>query len=409
MNENAKTIIKRVHTGLLILWAFTMAFPTGIVNTMMGMVLFIFIVRCIFVRDVSLRYTHFLLFFLLFFLFSAVSMFNSISFGSSVHGLTKVLTRMLIFFVVLHSIEDKNKLKKVIIALLLGGVFACVDGFWQFFTGRDFLGGNPIVMSFNLRRISASFGGTNDFGIYLVTLAPLAWVLSLYHLASKHKVVGISIACLLTVSLLLTFGRGSFLGLLIAALIFILVKKDRLLIVIFCASLLTLPFVMPGSIKEWCGKAKTPLVILANEDRLIMYGTALAMFKAHPVIGVGVNTFVDNYPQYKIPEVGFTTPDKSYAHNSFLQMMAEIGTLGFLSFVCLIVVFLYGCRTIYRKSRDSFIKDTTLGLCCGVIGFLVNGLTESNLYYSRLAILFWFMIGLTLSNQFLMQREREYH
>jgi O-antigen ligase len=162
---------------------------------------------------------------------------------------------------------------------------------------------------------------------------------------------------------------------------------------------------LPGSVKNWVRENKSPIVVLANEDRIIMYKTAIQMIKAHPVIGVGVNTFVSNYPNYKVPEFNIITPNKSYAHNSFLQITAEVGFLGLVIFIWIIYAFLKECGFAYRKIKDNFIKNAVLGLSCGVIGFLLNGLTESNLYYSRLSILFWFVAGLALSAKFLAQAE----
>lgn len=405
MNSAINSKIKLVHTWLLLLWAFTMAFPTGVVNTLMGMVAFIFILRCIIVRDIKFRNTAVLIPFLLFFFASLLSLFNSVNMKDSIHGLTKVLRSLALVLVVLHSVEDNRSLRKVIYALLLGAAFICIDGIYQYFVGSDFLRGNLIVENIGLRRISASFSGANDFGVYLVTLTPLAWVLSLYYLKSKQRILGIILAGFLTSCLLLTYGRGSFLGLLVVCLIFILVKKDKFLIALFCLFLIITPFIMPKSVKNWIKQVKSPLVILSNEDRIIMYRTAIEMIKAHPVVGVGVNTFVDNYPKYKVPEFGFTTPDKSYAHNSYLQMGAEIGIFGLVIFLWLIYVFIQEVGRIYKKTSDNFIRSVALGLCCGVLGFLLNGLTESNLYYSRLSILFWFIIGLTLSNKFIDEKE----
>lgn len=405
MSDTIKAKIKFVHSGLLILWAFTMAFPTGVVNTLMGMVLFIFILRCFFVRDIRYRNTVVLIPFLVFFFASWLSIFNSVNINSSIHGLTKVLKNLAIVLVVSHSIKDKKLLRKVIFALLGGAAFVCVDGIFQYFTGKDFFRGYPIVITLDLRRISASFSGANDFGVYLVSLTPLAWVLSLYYFKSRQRIIGMILAGLLTLCLLLTYGRGSFLGLLVTCLIFLLVKKDKRLIAAFCLILIAIPFIMPKSIKEWTKKTKSPLVVFANEDRLMIYRTAIGMVKAHPFIGVGVNTFIDNYPEYESLVLGFTMFGKSYAHNSFLQMGAEIGIFGLVIFVWFVCVFIQESRRIYEKEKDGFMRNAVLGLCCGVIGFLLSGLTESNLYYSRLSILFWFIIGLTLSNKFIDQKE----
>jgi O-antigen ligase len=405
MGEANNNKIKLAHAGVLILWAFTMGLPTAFANAFMGMVLFVFILRCVVVRDIKLKKSLVLLALLIFFAACLLSMLNSLNLKDSLKGLNKVWRNIAIIAVLMHSVGDKKLFRKIALALLLGAVFVCLDGIYQYFIGKDLFGQNPVVISLGLKRLSATFSGTNDFGVYLVTLAPLAWVLSLYYFKSRAKIFWLLSSIFLTLCLLLTFGRGSFLGLMVASLVFILVKKDKLLITAFCLFLVALPFLIPGSVKNWVRVDKSPLVVLANEDRIIMYKTAIKMIEAHPVIGVGVNTFVTNYPNYKVSEFGIVTPDKSYAHNSFLQMGAELGFLGLAIFAWLLYAFFKECRFAYKRQKDNFIKNSVLGLACGVIGFLLNGLTESNLYYSRLSILFWFVVGLALSAKFIGESE----
>ena len=55
------------------------------------------------------------------------------------------------------------------------------------------------------------------------------------------------------------------------------------------------------------------------------------------------------------------------------------------------------CKNIYRKLDDDYMKIVSLSLSVCLIAFLVNGLTESSLYYSRVAIIFWYIMGLALA------------
>jgi len=57
-------------------------------------------------------------------------------------------------------------------------------------------------------------------------------------------------------------------------------------------------------------------------------------------------------------------------------------------------------RKVFGASRglsDEYLKISALSLIACLIAFLVNGLTETNLYYSRVAMIFWFLIGVGLS------------
>jgi putative inorganic carbon (HCO3(-)) transporter len=138
---------------------------------------------------------------------------------------------------------------------------------------------------------------------------------------------------------------------------------------------------------------------MCNDDRIAAYCNSLNMIKAHPLIGVGANTYMKNYKQYKEhPEYrNIVTTDYMYAHNNFLQMAAEIGLIGLVIFFWLLYKLFSECRNIYRSLNDDFLKVLSLSLSACLIAFLVNGLTESSLYYSRVAVLFWYIMGFSIS------------
>ena len=74
-------------------------------------------------------------------------------------------------------------------------------------------------------------------------------------------------------------------------------------------------------------------------------------------------------------------------------MAAEIGIFGPLLFFWLIFRLFRSALATYRKLEENFLKAATLGILGGVIAYLVNGMTETALYYSKMVSLFWIQIG----------------
>ena len=120
-----------------------------------------------------------------------------------------------------------------------------------------------------------------------------------------------------------------------------------------------------------------------------MWRTAVNMIRAHPVIGVGVNTFVLNYSHYK-PADDYL--HAVYAHNNVLQMAAELGLLGVAAFGFLLVQ-TYGVWQQLLRHDDPWVRVISTGLGCGIIGFLAAGLLESNLYSSHTNLGFWLWLS----------------
>jgi len=78
-------------------------------------------------------------------------------------------------------------------------------------------------------------------------------------------------------------------------------------------------------------------------------------------------------------------------------MGGEIGLLGLSSFLWFLFLIFKFSRRIYLRVKDNFLKVSSLSLNACVIAFLINGLTETSLYNAKVAVMFWFLAGLTLS------------
>jgi len=78
-------------------------------------------------------------------------------------------------------------------------------------------------------------------------------------------------------------------------------------------------------------------------------------------------------------------------------MAGEIGLVGKGIFLWLLYGLFRGCVFIYGRLKDYQFKVILLSLIACMIAFLVNGLTESSLYSSRVSSIFWYLIGFSLA------------
>ncbi len=114
------------------------------------------------------------------------------------------------------------------------------------------------------------------------------------------------------------------------------------------------------------------------------------MIHAHPLVGVGVNTFILNYNRYKTADNPFAP---AYAHNHYLHLTAEIGFLGLVAFIWLLASTIIVCRRALRHA-DPGMTALAAGIGCSLVAFLITGLLESSLFYSYTNIGFWIGVGL---------------
>ena len=326
---------------------------------------------------------------------------NTLFIDNSVKGLVRWLIEYpLIFLVVADGIKDAKHVRYVVLSIGVSIAIVSIDAVWQMIFGKDFIWGNLIQSSpIGLARPTASFNGTNLLGIFLAMLTPFVAALALFYYHGRSRLWIAAAVFLGITGVFLTLSRSAGLGVWLAILFFGIMKRKKLLIAVLLSLLLIYPFIMPKNIRDWAHKIKyNPVVFLFNYDRLSMYRNALNMIKTHPVVGVGVNTFSNNYAKYRLPETEEgRTADTTYAHNIYLHMAGEIGLLGLAAFIWFLYALFKQGIEAYRNSKDEYLKIAALGLMGSFIAFLINGMTETNLYFPTLVVTFWYLVGLSLS------------
>jgi O-antigen ligase len=394
------TILDFIIYWAIVLIPFAMAIAPAPMNVFCGLLIFSFLLKKVIKRQKPFIHTALNLPLLLFFIVAVISIFNSINYSDSLRGISRLLQYFFLFLIMVEETRDKSHVMKIAIAVICAASLLSIDAAWQVILGKDFIRGNLPIVNIGLKRATASFPDANVLGVYLSAVAPVIIVLALYHF-KKNKMVIVSLISLLVLSAsLLTYSRPTLLAIYVTLLLLGIIKKDKILIFSLVVLTVIAPFIMPASVKNWAKEVEyNPLRFMCNDDRIAIYRNTLHMIGDHPVIGVGLNTFMKNYKKYKeSPEYrNIVTSDYIYAHNNFLHMAGETGILSLVIFLWLIYVLFKESAAIYCKLKDSLLKNISLGLILCLVAFLVNGLTESSLYYPRIALIFWYLAGFSLS------------
>lgn len=126
----------------------------------------------------------------------------------------------------------------------------------------------------------------------------------------------------------------------------------------------------------------------SNSERLLMWESAWNMFKDHPVFGVGLGQYKDNYQQkYISPKA--KEPNLAHAHNNFMQMLAENGIVGFIGFITMFVYIIGRNVRMFLNSKNIY----SLAICSVTITLLLQGLTEFNFGNSAVVKAYWLILG----------------
>jgi O-antigen ligase len=81
--------------------------------------------------------------------------------------------------------------------------------------------------------------------------------------------------------------------------------------------------------------------------------------------------------------------ERVQANNLYLEVLADLGVIGFAAFLWLILAPLAGAVRALRGGGAYW----ALGVGLGVVAFLVHGLLDSFLAFTPTALLFWIFLG----------------
>lgn len=309
--------------------------------------------------------------------------------------LGKTLQDTLFFFVVADSLNNSRRIRNFLYIIFFSSLILGIDGIYQYFTHNEFIRHRPYNW---LPRIYATFPTSNDFGCYLYTVISFVLVLFFAKFRLKlSKLLFASLFMLLFTCLMLTVSRGAWLAF-IALVLFIGIWIYQVGVFFLLLSLfiiITQPF-YPILIKERLNNFFLSFDVTTLNDggsieRKIFWQAGWKMFKSKPWIGLGLGTFMFNFQKF-ISETYQYGP--AYAHNCYLQMAAEIGIIGLISFLAILLLFFYNGIKIINTRQRTFSWYVLLASLAAVLGYSVQMAVDTLFYSLDLGLLFWILLGL---------------
>ena len=136
---------------------------------------------------------------------------------------------------------------------------------------------------------------------------------------------------------------------------------------------------------------------LSGQLRINIWQGAISLLKTSPVIGVGLSGYQTLIPDF---QARYYHPDTNelisvethpYPHNLFLSLWSEIGLLGWLLFIFIIIMFWHNAWQCIKKQ-----EIYALSVMGAMLVVLVHGLVDTPYFKNDLAVLFWFLIALVI-------------
>ena len=259
------------------------------------------------------------------------------------------------------------------------------------------------------RGIGSFLGDENDFCLAINMALPYAFFMLPIAKTWRGRLVLAVAICIFLFSIMASFSRGGFVGL-VAIAVCCWLRAPRKMLSLVAVAVLAAVVALFGSEAYW--KEMQTIQTADSEDdtggkRLYYWSVGWKMFLDQPIMGVGPKNFEFSSYRYESEEQrarGINMWGKA-AHSLYFTMLPEVGIVGTSAYL-MIVITAWGYRRSIRKgyqqrfraSPESITPDMrniyflSGAVDVSLIAFLVTGAFISVLYYPH----FWVLTGFTV-------------
>jgi hypothetical protein len=226
-------------------------------------------------------------------------------------------------------------------------------------------------------RLGVGLYESNYLATILVLLIPVAFTLASQQRISQRRLLWMGVGLLLVLMVFLTSSRGGFVGLLAAGVVFVYRRRGLAGAAALVIALLASVLILPTDLGERAlatifqdSSQLPPGLEVSNRAHVALFWAALRMIGDNPLFGVGPLNFKGLSTLYTGLDVG------NIAHNSFLEIAAELGLPALAVFVMLLAATFRTLGRVARLRGGPEMRELAgwaEGLRSGLLGFLVAG------------------------------------
>ncbi|PEK02564.1 O-antigen ligase family protein [Bacillus wiedmannii] len=172
----------------------------------------------------------------------------------------------------------------------------------------------------------------------------------MYYMTNLHNMTNIIGLILCVTTSLLTFSRGGILALMLVVFVYIctssFAKKIKIMISLLLFGVVIFSLsnsVMGGQLDDILNKRISDFSHDNGSGRFTLWEAAFKYYLSNPYIGIGAFNF-SNYYEFQFNE-------KLYVHNTFLEILSESGTIGFLLYSAFLFILMFKLTqyTLFRE------------------------------------------------------------
>lgn len=303
---------------------------------------------------------------------------------------------VMFYLVTLNFFRDQEKITKLLSYFAIPVFLVSVWGILQHFgfvTTLFFQVGNADLDQYLVAPIRAfgPFDSPNSLGMFLAPAICLLLIPIAAQPKRQNRIIYYILLLIPIVALFFTLSRAGIIALAFAAFLYAIISyiKTRKLVLLFFCIIFFIGLVT-GLFFSIVPKDNSRAE--SNSSRTEIYKYSINIIQEDWFKGIGLGGFQKAIDEETKNDSDFQKNTLSYAihpHNLFLAMWLNLGLLGLLAFIMLIVRF--SRRAIEYTSTSNWLATTFAVMAMSTI--LVHGLFDTTYFKNDLSVIFWLVFG----------------
>jgi O-antigen ligase len=297
---------------------------------------------------------------------------------------------VVLIFVVFSAVRERRHLKWIVYAFLWGAALSAIVGL----AGVTQPDTTDIYAS---GRLTGGIGDPNELAAVLIPALAFALFLLMVETRALLRWLLLAASFICAIALFRTESRGGLIGLaamLLASLVLSGPVRARVMTMVLAISGFALAYFTLIAPPQALARV-TALSAGGGTGRSDLWAVALDVFRAHPLFGIGAGNFPLIEPSYafhnrNLPRFDLVVDTPKVVHNTYLNVLVELGVVGFILFALVIVgAFAAAFRAVRLNAQTGEWEMEVLarGIIIGAIGMLAAFVFFSAQYEKQLPLL----------------------
>jgi len=313
-----------------------------------------------------------------------LAIITSVDLESSIKHLKK-LFQFVIFFWVVNTVQDRKQRDLLIVFLVIAGVVVALNALSPYLSTDYSIS----------QRLKGTLSKESTFSGVLMLTGLVVLGQCLFYAPKKYWLI-VSTA-VIALCLLMTMTRQAWLGFFLGTVFLVFYWNKKYLLI--------LPLLLMGALLLSPEKVKDRMYSFTNlkdsslHQRVSSWKGGWKIFIDHPVTGCGFKCVDSIHSQYPDP-TGNVARFRGM-HSNIFQLLVDTGVVGFGTWLSIWVVYFVEIFKRLQTLADERSQDNVIGILMGgsaaVLAFLFGGFFETNIYDSEVAMLLYFIMGISLA------------